>query len=837
MRNRWLWVLLVSVAGMPGLVGAGLFGGGTEVIRMGEPVPVWVAADAALAEREAAADLARVLGRMVGGPAAAVRELPARGSPAGIHVGRSRVAQAAFPEMRRGATSGIGGRRDRDTVLIASGGGRVVLAGYDAGGTVLAVYRFLQAEGGVIWLYPGVAGELVKPRWDWRVPAMKRREVPGFLSREFYFGGNDPDEQLWLRRNLLRPRAEYQHRAAAYADPQRFDMEPELFAMFPEGPRDPRVGRRGDWQPNYGAPAVAAAIAEAAGAAFAADPERAFFAVSPNDSVRFGDLPGDAFAGWFRRHPNVSAPVFGAINDAARSLQATHPDRYLGMLAYHWYEAVPQFSIEPNVAIYLALDRFQGRRPARAREDAQLTAAWAASGAGFLGLYEYVHGIGQAGPRVWPKRMAEAWAQGHVAGARGLFAEFAPHWGWQGVQPWLAAQLAWQPDLGGREVNAVTEEAWRALAGAGAPYLRAVFERAEQRANLASGEARWLPDFREPDQLELFPESFWRTAQAALAAAQRAEPVVAVQLERLYGGSFRLGAALAAFDSKREALRQGLADGIQGGRLARRLEDYQAARAEVLRLRDELAADPLHARMSAIGYLLAEDPAAAAEVALGAPAAVPVGGFSFGGMESPGGRVVRSDGGVHRPLTAVEGGLGDVPAGWFLEVIPAEGLAFGLRAESAREGDLGFRMEGMEAGLLATWAPAEGGGRYRLTVPVRGRRPPGASAVAFIAWYGADGVPIPGAPVLRDRPARGTAESWRSVELVGIAPEGAQQALVGLSLRHWSPGQGLDVDAVGWERLAPPPAGPGAAPEPARAEPLMLFTPAGPEPPVIEPVP
>src|SRR5690606_28811616 len=140
---------------------------------------------------------------------------------------------------------------------------------------------------------------------------------------------------------------------------------------------------------------------------------RLFFAVAPNDSVRFGDLPGDAQVGWFRRHPDLTAPVLAAIDNAARRVAERHPDRYLGTLAYHWYEGAPAWPLSPNLAVYLALDRFQGRHPGRAREDAELVRAWVGSGAGFVGIYDYVHGQGMAGPRVWPRRMAAAWAEAH----------------------------------------------------------------------------------------------------------------------------------------------------------------------------------------------------------------------------------------------------------------------------------------------------------------------------------------------------------------------------------------------------------------------------------------
>ena len=800
---RWRYLILVCgvwLAGSGSLV-AGLWQDGALLIRRGQTAPVWVAADAAAEELAAAEDLARVLGRMAGTGPATIAVAPRWRRPDGVHIGRTPAALGVFPELRHGPTPGLGGKRDRDTALIAADGGRVVLAGYDAGGTVLAVYRFLQVEGGVRWLFPGSDGELVPVREHWRVSETRRREVPGFLSREFFFGSHGPDEALWLRRNLLRPRASFHHRVDSYTPAVAFSEHPEWFASFPEGPRDPRVGRPGDWQPNFGHPEVSTQMAAAARRAWQADSERMFFPVSPNDSVRFGALPGDATAGWFRRHPNVSGAVFGAVNAAAAELRDEFPDRYLGMLAYHWYESPPPFAIEPNVAIYLALDRFQGRRPSWAQEDVELATAWAESGAGLVGLYDYMHGSGQATPRVWPRLMTKAWQEAQAAGVRGLFVEVAPHWGWQGLQPWLAAQVAWDPTLGGRTVDEVWEDGWRALAGDGAPYLKAVFRQAELIAIAAPGDSRWLPDFREPDQLALYPESFWRTARAALVAAQEADPAAADRLERLFAGPFALGTALAAFDLAREDLRQALADGLQGSRLERRWRSHAVARAEVERLTQDLATDPLHARAGRLPYLLAEDPTAAAEAYLWRVEVEPVWGFSQGGLEQPGGTWTRSDGGVERPMTAVRDGLGDVPMGWFWEGLPAEGLSFGLTPEAARAGAAGFRMTGVEAGLLATWAPAEAGQTYRLTVPVHGRRPPGAVAVAVVAWYGADNRPVAGAPVRRERPARGERATWREIEVVDTAPAGAVKALVGLSLRFWSPGQTLDVDEVSWERL------------------------------------
>ena len=79
---------------------------------------------------------------------------------------------------------------------------------------------------------------------------------------------------------------------------------------------------------------------------------------------------------WFRGRPDFSALVFTFMNRAATELAKTHPDKYLGCLAYYWCENVPPFPVDPHVIPFLTADRSQSYDPAFRREEFELQEKW-----------------------------------------------------------------------------------------------------------------------------------------------------------------------------------------------------------------------------------------------------------------------------------------------------------------------------------------------------------------------------------------------------------------------------------------------------------------------------
>jgi hypothetical protein len=111
-----------------------------------------------------------------------------------------------------------------------------------------------------------------------------------------------------------------------------------------------------------------------------ADPGRASDPALPSDDrssvlrpLTSSTWPG----GWFRGRPDHSPLVFTFMNRAAAELEKTHPDKYLGALAYYWTENTPGFAVHPQVLPFLTADRSQGYDPDFWRQEMDLQERWA----------------------------------------------------------------------------------------------------------------------------------------------------------------------------------------------------------------------------------------------------------------------------------------------------------------------------------------------------------------------------------------------------------------------------------------------------------------------------
>ena len=142
-------------------------------------------------------------------------------------------------------------------------------------------------------------------------------------------------------------------------------------------------------------------------------PEQESFALGVNDALIFGEspetlaligrtallrpaerdyegqAPGGGLTTWFRERPDYSNLVFTFMNRAADELSRTHPQKYLGALAYYWAENAPDFRLNPQVIPFLTADRAQGYDPKFWKEEMDLQERWArAAGAAQLSAHQ-----------------------------------------------------------------------------------------------------------------------------------------------------------------------------------------------------------------------------------------------------------------------------------------------------------------------------------------------------------------------------------------------------------------------------------------------------------------
>jgi hypothetical protein len=452
----------------------------------------------------------------------------------------------------------------------------------------------------------------------------------GFLTRVL---GVDAE---WGRRNQLTEALPFSHNLGNVFPPALAREHPEFFPLADGQRLQPPPGGAWFWNPDLGRVDVALHAAEAARRHFAVHPAAPSFALGVNDALIWGESP-EMLAlirpgAWFRERPDYSNLVFTFMNRAAAELARTHPQKYLGALAYYWAENAPDFPLHPQVIPFLTADRAQGYdREFRAGEF-QLQERWgkaagvlpagggaaAAPASGIrrrLGLYDYLYGHGYLIPRIHTQLLAENLRQARRAGFTDYYAEMNPNWGLDGPMPWLTAQLLQDPE---QPARTLLDEYYRRYFERSAAPMRAFFERAEELWMQQPGPPYWLKHYRNESQAVIFPLGACGGLRAHLdAAARLAETEKVRQRVGLVSAAFGVTERFVAFHEARDRLaRRALAPPTDAPALAADLKAYLGHRGEFIRYTTELRRErPL--AVAAFGWddYLKNDPVAAALLA------------------------------------------------------------------------------------------------------------------------------------------------------------------------------------------------------------------------------
>jgi len=84
-----------------------------------------------------------------------------------------------------------------EQIAVSTLDGRLYLAGNQPRGALYAVYRFLQQELGVRWLWPGPDGEFMPAKESWSLPNLEYHYKPAFAYRGFHLCGDWRDVDRW----------------------------------------------------------------------------------------------------------------------------------------------------------------------------------------------------------------------------------------------------------------------------------------------------------------------------------------------------------------------------------------------------------------------------------------------------------------------------------------------------------------------------------------------------------------------------------------------------------------------------------------------------------------
>ena len=487
------------------------------------------------------------------------------------------------------------------------------------------------------WFMPGEIGHEIGDRSLEIGDRTQAKDVAkgSFLTRAL--GGVDKgDGGEWARFNGLTPRLDFSHNLERVFPPELYATHPEFFPLESGKRIQPPKGVHW-WNPDLGRADVAAHAAAKAREHFAAKPDAVAFALGVNDGLIFGESPETVAlttpVRWFRERPDYSNLVFTFMNRAAADLATTHPDKYLGTLAYYWAENTPDSPVHPQVIPFLTADRSQGYDPAFLKEERALQARWATRVQGErstlnaqrltvkdgnpatttnqdgqsptsalqtpisdlpspkfrLGLYDYLYGHGFLIPRIHPRLIAENLRQARRLGFTDYFAEMTPNWGLDGPQPWLVAQLLQDPEQSERRLLA---EYYRRHFQESAFLMQRFFARCEEQWMKQPGRSYWLKHFRNESQAAVFPSAVCRELKGILDAALARARSDTVRLRvRQVADAFGVTQRFVAMQEARDALnRAALAEGgdrsLEIGDRRRKAGELEAALDRFLSLRE-----------------------------------------------------------------------------------------------------------------------------------------------------------------------------------------------------------------------------------------------------------
>ncbi len=490
-------------------------------------------------EQAAAHDLARVLGIMTGEEIVVSRE-PWLSFAAGdgFYVGDTMQARTLLPELVAKPALAANSRHlpvfdprpprpylplepERwDNVGWCADEGRFVIAGSDAGATPLAVSLFMQRELGVRWWIPGELGEDIPSREIPEASDIGRTIMrPSFYSREMY-GLRGSDGRAWGVHNLLRGHISMNHALPYLLGKDVAKQHPDWFPAFSGRPFDPATWKGQLPHPVFTNPEAAHKVAGDAIAYFDKNPGKPTFSISPADNGLFGDL--DTYEGLvdnknlFRRKLDYSNAVFTFYNAVAKECGVVHPERYLGALAYSFYENVPDFPVEPNILPFITADRSQWYDADFRVQDLALVRKWAARGPQIIGTWDYYYGHPFMVPRPMLGVVKESLPALHEAGVRAFFCELMPRWGFDAPKAWIAARLLWDA---GADPVALEKEFFEGYFGPAAEPMLRFYEDCGAIWNAQPGPAQWIKYYGDADQALLCTAADLRRLRSHVDAA------------------------------------------------------------------------------------------------------------------------------------------------------------------------------------------------------------------------------------------------------------------------------------------------------------------------------
>ncbi len=484
------------------------------VVLDGDRQAVIVYETGAAAEAEKAwQDLAKYLKLSTGRDFAAVPEgeyQRSLGRP--IYVGMCEPVAKALGAKRNSL--------DRDAFAVMIREDAVMLAGASPWATYWAVCQFLEDQVGVRWLIPGPLGEDVPTHERLRVRTMSRLYTPAILSRLWsgaQYGGD------WSLRQRIHGRYQFHHNLNQVFPRELYAEHPEYFPQHGEIRYEPGVDDHG-WQPCMTDPGGIEHAAQVARDYFDANPMAESFSYGINDGQGYCDCEEclkihKPLPEWNGFSGERSIQYYTWLNKIASELEADHPEKMLGCLAYSAVILPPKgMRLHRNIIPYLTSNRADYWDPKFRRQDQEMLRRWSAV-TEQMGIYDYAYGMGFAIPRIYNHLFQDAIQHAVRLGVRGFYAEVYPNWGLDGHKLYVMSRILWDPKV---DVDALTDDWNERMFREAAEPMKAYFalaERSWSESNFGAG--HWAYRLAaDPQQFLIFPPETLAEMSGYLAQAR-----------------------------------------------------------------------------------------------------------------------------------------------------------------------------------------------------------------------------------------------------------------------------------------------------------------------------
>ena len=391
---------------------------------------------------------------------------PTTDGPA-IYLGATKQSRELFGDRLR--------EIDSDGYVIHVAPSYVVLAG----NMQYVVYDFLSSYLGIDQYIPNELFSIVPKHERVVIPPETRVELPAFLSRCL---NTYRDGRAW-RLHAGNGRYDFHHYIGQhFMLAKQFPDKPKYFGLW-HGKRIPCTGSRTP-NPCVLNPDVIDIVTDHCRERFDKQPYRLSASLGMNDSYKYcqcerckplqGPTRSIKIEG---KTTHASDYWYTFLNQVARRVRESHPDRFIGTLAYCRTEHPPNFPVERNILPFICDSSGAWGNAAERKHDLGQVDAWLER-VDRIGLYEYLYGKGYSIPRIYTRHLAEKLK--HVAEkcpGSGFYAEVQFGRGFDGPKLWITERLLWDPT---QDPGQLLSRWSQACFGPAAEPMKAYFEGVEQ---------------------------------------------------------------------------------------------------------------------------------------------------------------------------------------------------------------------------------------------------------------------------------------------------------------------------------------------------------------------